>query len=223
MNLKGEIENADSDNADASDSVEICFELIDLCNDARHTTITPPITFDQVYMLTDDSKPDYVFPEFDVFPAYCQLNYDCRITQRLSNGETAITLTGRRSSFFYDRTTDVLGDTQTVTCTASSTSDFGQDAVEADESYDLTFTNPCCDDAFVKIVKPSLPEKTYILNSDPISWTHADYTVEYNPQDHSLCGTLEVAAFYDGNPIVPGMDLKYELTGDNTFQLESEN
>jgi len=118
VNIKGEIDGASPENTNASDIVEICFELIDLCNDARHTMITPPETFDQVYYLTDTEKPDYIFPEFTVFPDFCDLNYNCRISQRLSNGETAITLTERTSSFYYDRTTDILGDTETVTCTA---------------------------------------------------------------------------------------------------------
>jgi len=61
-------------------------------------------------------------------------------------------------------------------------SEFGNNAVSADKSYDLTFMNPCCDDSFVKINKPTLLEKTYILNSDTMSWVHDDYTVTYNPQ-----------------------------------------
>ena len=132
IHIKGDIEGADLEqNSDATASTKVCFELIDLCNDARHTTIAPPQTFDQVYTLTDDSKPDYVFPDFEVFPDFCELEYDCQITQRLSNGETAVTLSGRTSSFFYDRTTDVLGDTQTVTCTVNSKSDFGSDAINS--------------------------------------------------------------------------------------------
>ena len=70
--------------------------------------------------------------------------------------------------------------------------------MESEASFDLTFKNPCCDPAFVEIKKPILPEINYILSSGSTEWTHDPFIVEYNPKPHSLCGTLDVVAFFAG-------------------------
>ena len=115
-----------------------------------------------------------MFPNFSVEPSFCDVKETCVISKKLYNGDSAIKLTNKVSTFFYDElvTQRLLDDYQEVTCTAKSTSKWGEGAVEEDASYRLTFLNPCTDKDFVMINKPALPDKTYTIASDPLRWNH---------------------------------------------------
>ena len=82
-------------------------DLRDPCNTDTHTTIVASNPTDTTYTLTDESKDDFVFPEFTVTPSFCTLDYSCSATPFLS-GESAITISDRTSSFYYAGTLDVL-------------------------------------------------------------------------------------------------------------------
>lgn len=82
--------------------------LKDPCNDADYTKITPPAVSDTRYTITDDAKPDFVFPDFTVIPEFCPaVSRVCIVSKNLDfNDETAVTIVNDGTdvivSYFYD-------------------------------------------------------------------------------------------------------------------------
>ena len=116
----------------------------------------------QVYTLTDASATPYVHPEFTIDPDYCLLEYSYSQTF-LADGDTALVLptpanNDRTFNFSYSKDLAPLGQTQTVTITATSSSKHGVvNPTESDHrTFDLTFKNPCLDTTFVNIAAPTL-------------------------------------------------------------------
>jgi len=59
------------------------------------------------------------------------------------------------------------------------------------QDFTLTFKNPCFDTNFVEIVAPTLVKYDHIVFSQPPQVEfHQEFTVTYNPEAHTLCGTL---------------------------------
>jgi hypothetical protein len=122
-----------------------------------------------------------------------------------------------------------------VTCTATSKSQYvpeGEEKVTGSADYDLRFLNPCTNPAYVNIMKPALPDKTYIIGTGPMSWTHEAFTVDTKPFKHDLCGPLDNTPYYEGNDISseclsidPSLcpPLEYPEDEDKKFVLETDD
>ena len=136
--------------------------LVDPCD--------PPISVtgtdftNQEYTLTDNQK-EYTHPAFTVSPGYCPIVYTITETL-LTAGDSAIVndITGTKTDvttfqYHYDKDLAPLGQTQTITVTAKSTSKYGvnnpTEVKEDSRSFILSFKNPCIDTSFVMIVAPT--------------------------------------------------------------------
>ena len=96
--------------------------LIDPCD--------PPLSIssqgltNQVYTITNANATPYAHPVFISDPVYCEIDYTYSET-KLSAGDSAISTLGGTTEFFYDKDLAPLGQTQTVTVTATSNSVYG--------------------------------------------------------------------------------------------------
>lgn len=89
----------------------------------------------------------------------------------------------------------------------------------------MNYMNPCIDPAFVNIVPATMPDQTFPIYGNEISWTHDAFVVDYNPTPHALCGTLEKTVKFDTEGVNTDVTdstapLSYENNGDvRTFKL----
>lgn len=142
-------------------------------------------------------------------PDYCKFTFTYSISDLFDADSfvtTAITQDSSNSkkfSFFYKKDLAPLTQTQTVTVTVKSTSDYGvfKTPVTNIQSFDLTFKNPCLDTSFVEIVAPSLANYDVIVFADELTKTHPVFSVETRPSDHTLCGSLTYTATFDTQPV----------------------
>ena len=97
------------------------------------------------------SAPSYTHPDFTVNPSFCLLTYSYSET-KLDDDSTAISRNDKQFTFSYE-SGDALGQTQTVTITATSDSKYPtQYPKKSDsETYDLTFINPCLSDQYASV------------------------------------------------------------------------
>ena len=102
----------------------------------------------------------YTHPDFTVDPSFCpEPTYTYSETSFLdstNSAATAITQSGKTSDFFWDTDNAPLGQTQTVTVTATSNSIYGaQNPSTEMDMFDLNFLDPCIDANFVTITETS--------------------------------------------------------------------
>ena len=84
---------------------------------------------DQVYTICDPNKADYILPEVQIEPSFCEIDFDVKVTN-LNNGQSAldpqIPFNNPKGtgifSFNYCQDLSPLGQKQTVTLTATSKS-----------------------------------------------------------------------------------------------------
>ena len=112
----------------------------------------------QDYTLTASEK-SYIHSAFTIDPDYCLLDYTYAATS-LQAGDSAILQyvpVENKFLFHYDKDLLPLGQTQTVTVTATSNSKYTVVNTKKDDfrTFDLTFNNPCIDQAFVNILPPN--------------------------------------------------------------------
>ena len=148
--------------------------LVDPCDPPQ--SITSPGLTNQVYTITDANATPYTHPSFTSDPVYCPIEYTYSET-KLSAGDSAISSLGATTEFFYDKDLAPLGQTQTVTVTATSNSIYGttQTQVVQSDTYELSFLNPCIDTNFVTLTPTAQTESL----SD--SYTSSDVVFTYNP------------------------------------------
>lgn len=74
-----------------------------------------------------------------------------------------------------------------------------------------------------------MPDQTFPIYGNEISWTHDAFVVDYNPTPHALCGTLEKTVKFDTEGVNTDVTdstvpLSYENNGDvRTFKLQSDD
>ena len=125
MTLKGTATVATTDVTESTRTAEVLLEFIDPCDPPL--AIYGPVLTNQVYTLTDDSKAPYTVPDFVVSPSFCKVEYTYTKTDLLA-GDSAVELTAdtdKTFEFFYNKDLAPLSQVQTVTVTATSTSDQG--------------------------------------------------------------------------------------------------
>ena len=89
----------------------------------------------------------------------------------------------RTFNIFYDANLAPLTEgptTVTVTVTASSKYDYGVGnnfSTQDDETFDVNYLNPCINSAFVDIVPATMPDQTFPIYGNEISWTHDEFVV----------------------------------------------
>jgi hypothetical protein len=76
VRCKGTINGSDPNDSTKSAIAPVDYDLRDPCDSAGYTVITPSNPSDTTYTITDDSKPDFEFPEFTVLPDFCNVAYD---------------------------------------------------------------------------------------------------------------------------------------------------
>jgi hypothetical protein len=127
------------------------FTLVDPCDPP--TSITAAVLTDQVYTITDEGAK-YTHPDFVISPEYCPFMYSYAISE-ITNvaGESAITRADKTFLFSYSQSLLPVGNSQTVTVTATSSSIYSAapSVLVDSSSFDLTILNPCIDPAFVTI------------------------------------------------------------------------
>jgi hypothetical protein len=188
--------------------------------------IIGPQLNNQVYILTDDSKPSYTVADFSISPDYCPFTYDVVIQPLNSDGDSAVTHetnSDKTFEFFYNKDLEPLGKSQTVTVTATSTSKHGtnSDSKELVRSFEVTFKNPCIDERFVKIVHPTLPDQEYVVGSPELTWNYDAFTLDINPAAHELCGDMQFVAKFNNQPITG--DVLSFIEGDRQFTCSTDD
>ena len=151
--------------------------MVDPCDPP--VSITSPGLTDQVYTITDTNAADYTHPAFVSNPTYCPIDYSYSETKLIA-GDSAITNVANPFSFLYSKDLAPLDQTQIVTVTATSNSIYGttNTKVVEDDTFDLTFLNPCLDTEFVTLTattQTNPPTDTY--TSTDIEFTYIPFTV----------------------------------------------
>lgn len=150
-------------------STTFTITLLDPCDPPQSFTV--PTLSDTEYMITDDNAAAYTHPTFNIEPFYCVFNYSYQISDLLDEqGQVTTAIqqdatNQRKFNFYYDRDLAPLTQEQTVTVTVTSYSIYGTTSpITEQTSFKVTFTNPCIDDRFVWIEKPTLPDIDYTVH-----------------------------------------------------------
>ena len=106
-----------------TDTATFVISLVDPCDPP--VSITSQGLTNQVYTITDTNATPYTHPVFISDPVYCEIDNTYSET-KLSAGDSAISTLGSTTEFFYDKDLAPLGQTQTVTVTATSNSIYGR-------------------------------------------------------------------------------------------------
>ena len=138
-------------NGSQSQDATIEFTLKDPCDPP--VSVTKAALTDQTYTLTTTDST-YTHPVFTVVPAFCPLTYsysETSLTDGDGNSDTAISRVDKTFSFFYDKDNapvNPVAQKQTVTITATSGSKYPTvfPSQTDNESFDLTFIDPCLSD-----------------------------------------------------------------------------
>ena len=107
-----------------------------------------------MYTITDTNAAPYTHSDYAIDPSYCPLVYSYSIGDITSvSVPSAVTRVDKTFSFGYAQDLQPIGETQTVTVTATSGSIYNGTPTEVTDSstFDLTFENPCIDPAFVTL------------------------------------------------------------------------
>lgn len=183
-------------------------ELDDPCDPPN--SITSPGLTAQSYTLTKQGQ-GYNAPAFTADPAYCPLEYrvsETKFTNSQGNTQsTAISspsANSREFSFFWDQDDSPLTQTQVVTITAVSKSDYGTtETIEAEDSFTLSFVSPCNDATMVTI------QTTSQTNPNSDAYSNQPVVFTYNPFliEPSFCRATIKCVTPPSNPNLPCIEL----------------
>ena len=140
-----------------SASETFILQLLDPCDPPE--SVTAPQFEDYEYTLYDYGEAngvEYTLPDlpFTIEPSFCPLEYSREISL-LDDGDSAEVSSDYPWNMFKFRYTarEALGQTQTITITATSNSLSGgaHESIGTTSEFDLTFRDPCTDPDFVSI------------------------------------------------------------------------
>ena len=164
------------------------FELLDPCDPPE--SVTAPQFEDYEYTLGDHGESYgvlYTLPDlpFTIEPSFCPLEISREISL-LADGSSAVIPTDdpwNMFKFLYT-TEEPLGQTQTITITATSNSLNGgaSESISAISEFDLTFRDTCTDPAIVSInshgrEQSNTPENNY--TGEPIVFELTEFTSNF--------------------------------------------
>lgn len=186
-------------------------QVVDTCNPhvSGYATSVIPSTFVDQYYTVSTPAATYVIPEFQASPAFCQdrlvYSFDVNTDSTpiaVGAGGSAVSFdpATREFTFYYTGSNDLAGNSPAGTqylLTVTGTMDSG-----ASNSNDvvLYIKNPCLDSGVTNLGSLSLPDFTYVLESNDDTWVHDPLVLTSSltgAQIDNLCGALVYEASAD--------------------------
>ena len=204
--------------------------LPDLC--APPTSITASTVADLAYTISDFEQK-VSFDAFTVEPSFCNVVYTTEIVDLINTVDTAVTVAAAPEAdkvvtFDIEYVNSLVpytaSESQTCKVIATATSIYTTPAVPLTEegSFDVTFLNPCVNQAFTVIVEPALPRLDYILESGSETFAaHPVFTYTTEKLQHQLCGDFTYTGKFEGT-VVDGDPLAYNA-GTRQFTADSDD
>jgi len=204
--------------------------LIDPCLTA---TITPAVTQNYEYTLTDLATEFPFVSDFSHTPTFCDFSFtDITITSDANSLSSVLTFNQGDQDWEMQQVLNTLihaGASQT-TYTLSVTYNVhdidGNVVSSRTANFDITIKNPCLDINFVQIVAPDVANMSYRI-SDPSLTSPAfpQFTYTTAPSTHQLCGDFTYTVVDSNGDLVPtsGGDPTTFNSGDRTFTVFSDS
>ena len=123
-----------------SESTTFILELYDVCNTPE--TLVPVALANKIYTLGDTEASSYLHADYTVDPYFCPLTYTYTISDLANDGanpSSAISRVNKRFYFEYLSDRAPVGQTQTVTVRATSSSLY-ENTINAPLSVESSFT-----------------------------------------------------------------------------------
>ena len=146
---------------------------------------------------------------FTVSPAFCDVTLEATDTPAAITGVVTLDGTNQKIDVPQEKSSLTLSGGVAV---ASVEYDFpvtyktfnyaGDEKTSDTVTFKINYKNPCIDPAYVSIAAPTLDDQDYIINSGNKDFTvHDAPVVTYNPEAHTLCGTIKAVGKFDGDLI----------------------
>ena len=166
---------------------------------------------DQDYILYNDPAKIYTHPVFTIVPAECPFTTAYSYT-KLTDGSTAITqATDDETTHSISWTPDSplslapYGQTETVKVVVTSYSTYGDEvnsARTAEDSFEVTYLNPCFDSAFFSISTADIISQIdYPVGAGPKKVIHQEPVITLTPKVtaskiEEACGPIKYTINY---------------------------
>ena len=116
----------------------------------------------------------------------------------------SITNTDREFNIYFEENLSLVGQTITVSVVAISESRYDTTTTkQVTSNFDVTYKNPCIDQAFVVIENGAFQNLDYTIGEGAKTYpAHGEFTVSTTPLvGHTLCGDLKYTVYYNELPI----------------------
>ena len=171
-------------------------------------SLAVPTLTDQSYVIGDTAKT-YVHADFVPVPAYCPFDISYTI-ESLTNTNEPITVVEADKTFTIDYIADLTPVTEgplNVKITAVSKSKYTtvNTPLTKENDFDVSFSNPCVDSAYVTISAPTIDAMSYpVFRTPGEDNQHPEFTYTASPRAHQLCGEFTYVAKNDDTSAVIG-------------------
>lgn len=155
---------SDPDNI-SPESLTATFDVtvVDICYPPTSLAFSAGTAVDQTYKITDDDS--YQIPAAIITPSFCKFDYSSQIDPTPTSNINGVTEdlvtdpTGRTFKFEYDTDLTPVGESQLVTITVTSKSDYSAIApsvttpnvITATDDFTVTYESPCDDDMLTQL------------------------------------------------------------------------